>query len=129
MNNYALFLDDIRKPPTMIFDDGIMWVIARSYEQFVKIVTERGLPVYLSADHDLADEHYQQGASTNFKEFDYSKIKEKTGFDCVKWLVEYCRNKNVLFPKWKCHSMNPRGKENIEKFLLAFEKIQQQESI
>jgi hypothetical protein len=38
---------------------------------------------------------------------------EKTGYDCAKWLVEYCVEHGLKFPEYVVHSMNPVGKENI----------------
>lgn len=113
---YALFLDDIRKPLGLIFDDGIPWVIVRNYNQFVEYVTKKGLPILVTFDHDLANEHYVSD--------DVSTYKEKTGMDCAKWLVEYCMKNNVKLPPWRVHSMNPIGKENIISLLKSFERHQ-----
>lgn len=51
---YNLFLDDKREPPEEI---DIKWVVAKSYNEFVKIVLENGLPCQVMFDHDLAWEH------------------------------------------------------------------------
>lgn len=69
----------------------------------------------ISFDHDLADEHYWKQNTGEFV--------EKTGYDCVKWLIEYCMDNDVDLPKFYCHSMNPVGKENIERLLKNFKKL------
>ena len=48
---------------------------------------------------------------------DYDNIKEKTGLDCAKFLVEYCADENQPLPEYLVHSANPVGKKNIESFL------------
>ena len=65
MTKYNLFLDDFRMPkdaynyllqPIYI---SVNWEIVRSYDEFVKYITEHGIPEIISLDHDLADEHYE----------------------------------------------------------------------
>lgn len=50
------------------------------------------------------------------------KQLEKTGYDCAKWLVEYCLDNNLKLPKWNIQSANPVGKDNINGLLLSFSK-------
>lgn len=110
-----LFLDDIRYPVEAYHytkQDIFLrkdWHIVRNYEQFVSRILEKGLPEMISFDHDLADEHYLEPDSQEFA--------EKTGYDCAKWLVEYCMDNYLDLPQFYCHSMNPVGKENIESLL------------
>ena len=113
-----LFLDDIRYPihayhytrqDIFLRND---WYIVRNYKQFINRILENGLPDMISFDHDLADEHYLQPDSQQFV--------EKTGYDCAKWLVEYCMDNGTDLPQFYSHSMNPVGKENIESFLRNF---------
>lgn len=113
---YALFLDDYRKPLSMIFDDGIPWILVKNYQEFTDYITKKGVPYFIAFDHDLADEHYKAN--------DISTYKEKTGMDCAKWLVEYCIINKIKLPFWKVHSMNPIGKENIISLLTHFERHQ-----
>ncbi len=115
-----LFLDDIRYPKDAyqytkqeIFKRKD-WHIARNYQEFVERILEKGLPEIISFDHDLADEHY---SNTDSKEF-----VEKTGYDCAKWLVEYCMDHDLELPDFYCHSMNPVGKKNIESLLHNFKR-------
>ena len=127
MSYYNLFLDDIRSPLSL--GTTMAWDTVKSYNEFVSIITSKGLPDMISFDHDLADEHYKLGHVSDFNEFDYDKVKEKTGFHCAKWLVGYCIDHKLPLPKWQVHSMNPCGKENIEKLLQGFKKFQQKEGV
>jgi hypothetical protein len=82
-----IYLDDVRTPV------NADWVVVRSYDEFVKKVTELGLEniEVISLDHDLGDtamNEYFNNVSPNYT-LDYSNIKEKTGMDCAKWLVNY----------------------------------------
>lgn len=91
-----LYLDDLRPTPA-----GFERVYA--YEEFVKFILDNGLPDFISYDHDLGE--------------------GKTGYDCAKWLVEYCLENNLSLPEYAVHSQNPVGKENILTLLSNFEKF------
>ena len=135
INKYRLFLDDIRMPSDVfkytmdIRYATFEWIIVRNYDEFTTFIKNNGLPELISFDHDLADSHYTP------KEYwtDYDKSKEwqdahvhteKTGYECAKWLVEYCMDRNLKLPTYICHSMNPVGKDNILGILKNFEKTQ-----
>lgn len=111
MTKRLLFLDDIRYPVEAYHytkQDIFLrkdWHIVRNSEQFVNRIVEKGLPEMISFDHDLADIHYLKPNSDGYN--------EKTGYDCAKWLIEYCMDNFLDLPKFYCHSMNPIGKKNI----------------
>lgn len=120
-----LFLDDERTPtqvtwiPSHNYYVG-PWMIVRSYQEFCSYITEAGLPDFISFDHDLADEHY--GALAMYEHDDGDMVKtferfDNTGYTAAKWLVEYCIQNKLQIPPYVVHSMNPVGKENIEKYL------------
>lgn len=125
--SYKLFLDDVRDPihcvhymhtkigalnPIYLEND---WVIVRNYAEFYETLNLMGMPDLVSFDHDLADEHYMSGDQGKV---DYTTYKEKTGYDCAKWLVEYHQsNLDTTFPKCIYHTMNPIGYENMEKYV------------
>ena len=48
---------------------------------------------------------------------------EKTGYECAKWLVDYCIKNYYDLPGFIVHSMNPVGKMNIELYLNNFKKF------
>ena len=101
---YKLFLDDIRDIWQVYPDiaDDRDWKKALDYNEFCKIITKYGMPYFISFDHDLGDKQYY-GLYDN----------EKTGYDCAKWLVNYCIDNKLKLPKYKCHSANPVGRDNI----------------
>lgn len=117
--SYKLFLDDLRLPQQVNWVEMPLgpWVIVRSYDEFVKVVKSAGLPSFVSFDHDLSQEHYPVGPIT---EIDYRKYTEKTGFDCAKWLCEYCMDRRMDFPNYQVHSMNPVGRENIKSYIESY---------
>lgn len=120
MTDYKLFLDDERIPANVtwvpeVFSSPFDWVVVRSFNEFVKQIEENGLPSVISFDHDLAIEHYNEGLAGLPPRKDY---KEKTGYDCAKWLVEYCMDNKKKIPEFYVHSMNPVGRENIKCLLM-----------
>lgn len=102
---YYLFLDDERSPA------DVTWIalptrqptIVRSYVEFVACVERYGVPDFVSFDHDLADAH----------------IPERTGYDCAKWLVEYCADTGARFPDYTVHSMNPLAAGKIDGYVAS----------
>ena len=123
ITNYNLFLDDVRIPTHVTWvkiPDYQHYSVVRNYKQFVDLVTLRGLPKFVCYDHDLADCHYGDGL--NGRGIDYDKYTEKTGYDCAKWLVNYCVDKGVKHPPYIVHSLNPVGKKNIESYIENYNK-------
>jgi hypothetical protein len=126
--SYKLFLDDERDPYKVTWVDLPLgpWVIARDYATFVDYITKNGIPSFVSFDHDLADEHYRQSMYDKDKHYpNYytdGTLKEKTGYDCAKWLINYCQDIGYAFPEYSVHSMNPVGKENIIKCIDNYRK-------
>ncbi len=123
---YRLFLDDERMPKDVKWIQLPLgpWIIVRSYDEFVKTITEKGVPEFISFDHDLADAHYPKSIEDAKKIIRYEDYKEKTGFHCAKWLVEFCLDNNVKLPLYVVHSMNSVGRENINSFLANFKRTQ-----
>lgn len=136
---YNLFLDDERNPGDVrwVGLPNVVWEVVRNYDEFVKIVTSFGVPDYVTFDHDLADQHYaamaQEVAATKEEKytfwmpsddyehsglnltFDYGP--ERTGYDCAKWLVDFCVHRGVKFPRYQVHSLNPVGSERIRHYI------------
>ena len=131
-----LFLDDIRVPKDAI---GLVpsnmnqfywennWVVVKNYDEFRNYIEKNGLPDFKSFDHDLADFHY------DLKPEDYDSMSEddmvrkfgsmeKTGFDCAKWLVDWCLENSLKLPDFVVHSANPIGKQNIQSYLYNAKK-------
>lgn len=92
-----IYLDDIRNPKS----EG--WEIIRNFDDFVNLINEFGIPDEISFDHDLGE-------------------NEKTGYDCAKWLCEYCWTNGIPIPAWNVHSANPVGRDNIVQLIQNYEK-------
>ncbi len=99
---YKMFIDDERQPPGQASD----WVIARSSDQAIEIVLERGVPEFVSYDHDLGE----NDISLWF----------------IYWLIDrYLEGDITTFPvNYTVHSQNPVGAKNIQGLLDNFiEKV------
>ena len=122
---YKLYLDDLRYP-----DLHPDWRIARNYHDAVWMVTNYGLPYYISFDHDLADVHYNLDS-------DYGPLddfvdgtprgnapREFTGYDFAKWLCQWVMDNDVCLNDFDygVHSANPVGAENIRCYMANFMK-------
>jgi len=130
---YNIFLDDERDPSDVVWIKLplVHWVVVRNYFQFVETILKSGIPTIISADHDLADEHYvEYGEACNSliigkPRIRYEKFKEKTGYDCCKWLVNYCLDNNLDLPEIYIHTMNPIGRENIQSLIDNYKKVRE----
>ena len=125
--SYNLFLDN-EKTPKEIWNISkspeyavYNWIIITDYDYFIQTINEKGLPIRIYLCHDLSEEH------TNYKSnkyIPYESFTKKTGYDCILWLIEYCIDYELAFPKWKVHSEKSTGKKNIEDLLDNFDKYQ-----
>ena len=113
-----IWIDDIRDPQEPTWqnwikknfgtnDFDITWV--KSYKEFVDFVDKNGLPSNVSFDHDLG----------NVEDPD----NEKTGYDCAKYIVDYCMNNDRDIPNYRIQSDNGPGRENIDKYLQNYHKF------
>lgn len=115
MEKKFIYLDDVRKPTNSI------WILVDNYNDFVAEVEKYGLDGIdtISLDHDLGisamSEWYR--ASELDEELNYENIKEKTGYDAAKFLVELSMDTNIPLPRIFVHSANEVGSENIMKYI------------
>jgi hypothetical protein len=137
---YNIYLDDVRTPTAN------EWVVVRNYDEFVAKINELGFDniEHISLDHDLGETamaEYYNGIK-NYT-LDYNNIKEKTGMDCTKWLVDEFYNLHpeylemgradkkrttpyFPFPKVYVHSANPIGSANMMGYINNFLKNEAQ---
>jgi hypothetical protein len=90
--SYKLYIDDVRPCP-----DG--FILAKSSREAITIVELRGLPEYISFDHDLGED-------------DSSMV-------FLKWLSNYIDNPSF---NYTVHSANPVGRDNIISFIESWKK-------
>lgn len=103
---HLIWLDDIRDP--ILFIKGnisnydIHWV--KNYNEFVsKYDSLKIIPdLEISLDHDLGE--------------------ELTGYDCVKYVVNDCMERNAPLPLINVHSSNPVGRTNIIMYINNYKK-------
>ena len=91
---WKLYIDDERNPKS----EG--WYIARSVQSAKNLVTEYGMPSYISFDHDLGG--------------------DETSMQFIKWLVDEVLDGKLSFPEgfeYNVHSANPVGAENIKSLM------------
>jgi hypothetical protein len=130
-----IYLDDLRTPK----DDK--WIVVRDFYEFKDKVSDIGLENIdtISLDHDLGDtavDEYYNNVQPNYK-LNYKNIEEKTGLDCVKWLIQHYYNNNpdrveksrsekkvgkFNFPNVYVHSANPIGAHNMIGYINNFYK-------
>lgn len=122
----GLYLDDYRTPMS---NPEIEWHIVRSYKEFVNWIEEHGIPDIISFDHDLCTEHIQAflskaGENLATVVYDYDSYGEKTGYDCAKWLCNYCvDNDKRLPPIITVHSANYPGAANIITYISNYKRL------
>jgi hypothetical protein len=126
-NKKLLWLDDLRNPleqewirsyaPEFEFSGEIIWV--KSYEEFKSWIKKNGLPDKICFDHDLGEDVAKESVRNGVCKKKARELKKlaKSGFDCAKWLVDYCIENKFQIPEWNIQSANPVGKENINGLL------------
>lgn len=123
-----LWIDDIRNPyidnwlrdyaPQFVSgESNVVWV--KNYDDFVNHIKFKGIPDMISFDHDLGEDIAREKVrmGTSKKQARKQKKEVKSGFDCAKWLVDYCIDNQTPIPHFGVHSANPVGAENIRGLL------------
>ena len=99
-----LWLDDLRDPKDFIKNYNsysVIWI--KDYSRFIEFVNEGHLPDIVDFDHDLGE--------------------GKSGYECAKYLVNWCIDNNVRLPEIVIHSSNPVGRGNIESLVNSYKKV------
>ncbi len=99
---YCMFLDDIREVDMIYPETKERFYYARSYKEFIKILTGGTLPKFISFDTDL-------GVGENNKPL-------PDGLAAAEWLV-YVSGFDLTNLKFNVHSGNPFDKLRIESLL------------
>ena len=101
---WKLFLDDERIPEKKHGDH--QWTIARSSDEAIRLVEERGCPIFISFDHDLGG--------------------DDTSMVFLKWLTDKVLDGEIFMPddfSYQVHSANIVGSKNICAFLNSFLRV------
>ena len=107
MKYNGIFLDDERWPKdvTWITLPDANWLVVRTtldVQDAIKNVFDGQLPEYVSFDHDLQE----------FYEYDV----ERTGYDCLKWVVKYAMEYDMMLPTCSFHTQNIVGERNMRSY-------------
>ena len=92
--SYYLFLDGVRNPedvPDMMLG-GAPWVVARSFEDFVRTILSHELPLLVSFGPGNCIE---------------------TCIACARWLTEYCQGAGMSVPAYAVNSDRPSVQKAI----------------
>ena len=129
MNKKLIWLDDFRDPlkdDWLVFSPigrsgvEVFWI--KNYIDFTEWITNNDLPDAICFDHDLSDfQAFYFSYPELMSEVPYPEY-EKTGKDCVKWLVDYCLDNNLQVPEYNCQTSNQVGKENMTGLLENYKK-------
>ena len=98
-----IWLDDFR-PPMIPQTENIAWV--KTYDEFVTQVK--------AFDKDI---------SSCIVHFDHDLGEDKDGYDCAKWLIDWCLQNDYGVPDYDIQSANPVGRQNIESVFESYWKV------
>jgi hypothetical protein len=115
-----IYLDDVRTP----VDSS--WLVVRNYHEFVETVSKIGLEniEIISLDHDLDQSAMAEWHNNVYPNYtlNYNNITEKTGMDCVKWLIDQWNlGKPVVYVV--VHSANAIGSGNMTGYINNYRHI------
>lgn len=139
---YNLFLDDERVPYSTDKDvknafavtrDSLYyekeWVIVKNYYQFIDKIETEGMPLLISFDHDLGKKYEASEIPLRFLKNNAEDVdilnEEKTGYDALKWLCNYCLDHDKDLPEIRLHTANDVGFVNMRDYIKSFQKIRQ----
>ena len=117
-----LFLDDERFTSDAFYLTGdeiyntLQWDIVRNFEQFKCFILSKHnkgeFVSLISFDNDLG--------------FIGNTTEEMRGVDCAKWLIDFCLDNNLDFPKYRVHSQNVVAAEHISGIIESFNKFKRE---
>ena len=100
-----IWLDDFRVPDFPdLYKHDVAW--EKDYDSFVDRVKVMGKYIsdcFIHFDHDLGE--------------------GKNGYDCAKFLIDWCLEHDYEVPDYDIHSANPVGRKNIESVFESYWKI------
>lgn len=108
MKRIVIFLDDFRKP-----------------NKYVNVNVNR---VYQAYDADefysLVEKLYNKYSRIDEVWFDHDlgDATKGTGYECAKYLVDFCIEHNMDLPEYHIQSANQVGKANIDSYLKSYIK-------
>ena len=108
MKRVVIFLDDFRKPNKYVNCNINNVFQAYTYNDFInllnKLYNKYGKIDEIWFDHDLGE------------------VNDGNGYDCAKYLVDFCIDKNMNLPEYHIQSANSVGRANIDSYLKSYLK-------
>lgn len=106
LKEYRIFLDDERMVHD-VYKESYDFVTVRNLEEFKRVIFDRGVPTFISFDHDLGEDEH--GAV------------RPGGYDVAKWLV-YEMELDISEMDYKVHSWNIQTRDQISGLLDNWKK-------
>lgn len=106
LKEYMIFLDDERSVDD-VYKDSSDFVTVRNLDQFKEIIYERGLPTFISFDHDLGSN--EEGEVLH------------SGYDVAKWMINEMEL-DVRGVDFKVHSWNIQTRDQIGDLFRSWRK-------
>lgn len=103
-----IFLDDYRKP-----------------NKYVNMNINRVYQAYNAQEfYDLLPKLYKKYNRIDEVWFDHDlgPVECGTGYECAKYLVDFCINHDMPLPEYHIQSANPVGSANIDSYLKSYLK-------
>lgn len=93
-------------------------------EEFLEVEPEEVEVVWVKNQHSFC-EHIEKNGLPDFICFDNDLgIGYGSGYDCAKYIVDYCLDHGTKLPGWYIQSANPVAKEYIDSLLENFKNSQ-----
>lgn len=115
---FCVFLDDERNI------NDVYWV---DYPKYFRIHTIRTFETFKKQVVNILNMSLPEQETISMIDFSFDHDiqcfdaagNEKTGYDCVKWLCDYCMDRKIDLNKFSyvVHSQNPIGAENIIQYI------------
>lgn len=107
MKKVVIFIDDMRDIRNYVDCANNNAYQAKSYDDFINkleyVFEGYGKVDEIWFDHDLGED-------------------SKSGYDCAKYLVNFCIEHEMKLPEWHIQSSNPAGRQNIDSYLKSYLK-------
>lgn len=81
---YNLFLDDERNPSDVnwvMLPHKVNWEIVRTYNEFKNMILKKGVPAFVTFDHDLSDYQQKIPSEEDSYEYDDGDLKKDLYFN------------------------------------------------
>ncbi len=121
----CVFVDD-RKFPKVKLEGYGNWIWLKSYVDLVEYLSYRGIPEYISFDHDLHEEHerdFERNELAGIAAIEYEGFEHATGLRCIQYLCEFAELNGLPLQTIGIHCANERPMGALNMYTAAKEFI------